>query len=88
MVYGLPKTSKEIDQAFELSEEKCCCGEPQTLGVVHRKGDPCYIPDKPPSEKCELPRKIKEYFEHPAENMLKASLNALIDYLAKKEGSV
>jgi hypothetical protein len=57
------------------------------LGVVHRKGDPCYIPDKPPSEKCELPRKIKEYFEHPAENMLKASLNALIDYLAKKEGA-
>ena len=32
-----------------IDNADCSCGEPWTLGVVHRKNNkPCYFPEKPP----------------------------------------
>lgn len=65
-----------IEQAFELSE-KCCCGEPETPNVVHRKDNPCYVNT--------LPSKINisegSYGEMRAIN----TINEIIDFLHSKE---
>lgn len=41
--------------AKPVEEKKCCCGEIETLGVVHRKDKPCYVAEPP---KAELPDRI------------------------------
>ena len=33
------------DKYKALAEPACCCGEPNTPGVVHRQGSPCYMPE-------------------------------------------
>jgi hypothetical protein len=33
---------------------KCCCGEPETLGVVHRTDGPCYWPENAPPQRQPL----------------------------------
>lgn len=43
---------------IKLGEENtnpqtCICGEPTTLGVVHRKDKPCYVPDEPKPQETE-----------------------------------
>jgi hypothetical protein len=33
-----------LRQAIEEAEKQiCCCGEPDALGVIHRKDSPCYV---------------------------------------------
>ena len=34
------------DEEIEKLTIKCACGEPWTLGVVHRKDQPCYWPPR------------------------------------------
>ena len=40
-------------------KKKCMCGEPKTLGVVHRKTKPCYHREKKPGATV-LPRSEQE----------------------------
>lgn len=42
----IPQTENAVfvlSQALAQPEQTCCCGEPDALGVVHRKDNPCYV---------------------------------------------
>ncbi|MCX5781785.1 MAG: hypothetical protein NT145_03640 [Elusimicrobia bacterium] len=33
-------------ELIDETEIECSCGEPWTLGVIHRKDKPCYYPER------------------------------------------
>mgnify|MGYP001588615081 CR=1 FL=1 len=50
MTIPLEELKRAVDAFWEIKIEKltikCTCGEPWTLGVVHRKDQPCYWPPR------------------------------------------
>ena len=84
--YGLDFTVSKLPSP---AVEKCCCGEPTTLGTVHRTDGPCFVYDKPAPDKCELklPEKLNEYNVRNSVNgqdAIVVAVNSLIDYLSQK----
>ena len=51
----LIKERDELRQALAEHAQPCCCGEPDALGVVHRKDNPCYVaqPEQKPEKEKE-----------------------------------